>query len=50
MTATGSTAACKRDGHLALLNNPLVGSYPAAVELVDRLVEAHRAYLPAFAH
>jgi 6-phospho-beta-glucosidase len=34
----------------ALVNNPLVGSYPAAVELVDRLVEAHRAYLPAFAH
>jgi 6-phospho-beta-glucosidase len=32
----------------ALVNNPLVGSYPAAVELVDRLVEAHRAYLPAF--
>jgi 6-phospho-beta-glucosidase len=34
----------------ALVNNPLVGSYPAAAELVDRLVEAHRAYLPAFAH
>ena len=34
----------------ALVNNPLVGSYPAAVELVDRLVEAHRAYLPTFAH
>jgi 6-phospho-beta-glucosidase len=32
----------------ALVNNPLVGSYPAAVELVDRLVEAHCAYLPAF--
>jgi 6-phospho-beta-glucosidase len=34
----------------ALVNNPLVGSYPAAAELVDRLVEAHRAYLPAVAH
>jgi hypothetical protein len=33
----------------ALVNNPLVGSYSAA-ELVDRLGEAHRAYLPAFAH
>jgi 6-phospho-beta-glucosidase len=32
----------------ALVNNPLVGSYQAAAELVDRLVEAHRAYLPAF--
>ena len=34
----------------ALVNNPLVGSYPAAAELVDRLGEAHRAYLPPFAH
>jgi 6-phospho-beta-glucosidase len=34
----------------ALVNNPLVGSYPAAAELVARLVEAHREYLPAFAH
>ena len=34
----------------ALVNNPLIGSYQAAAELVDRLVEAHREYLPAFAH
>jgi 6-phospho-beta-glucosidase len=34
----------------ALVNNPLVGSYRAAAELVDQLVEAHREYLPAFAH
>jgi alpha-galactosidase/6-phospho-beta-glucosidase family protein len=35
-------------GSWALVNHPLVGSYPAAAKLVDRLVEAHRAYLPAF--
>jgi len=34
----------------ALVNHPLVGSYRAAVELVDLLLEAHRDYLPAFAH
>ena len=33
----------------ALVNNPLVGSYHAAVELVDRLIEAHKEFLPAFA-
>ncbi len=33
----------------ALVNNPLVGSYPAAAELVDRFLEAHQAFLPAFA-
>src|SRR5438067_1637369 len=33
----------------ALVNNPLVGSYHAAADLVDRLVEAHRECLPAFA-
>jgi 6-phospho-beta-glucosidase len=33
----------------ALVNNPLVGSYQAASQLFDRLLEAHRAYLPNFA-
>ncbi len=33
----------------ALVNHPLVGLYRLATELVDRLVEAHREYLPAFA-
>ncbi|MDQ2830376.1 MAG: 6-phospho-beta-glucosidase, partial [Chloroflexota bacterium] len=32
----------------ALVNHPLVGSHAAAVALVDRLVDAHRDYLPAF--
>jgi len=32
----------------ALVNHPLVGSHAAAVALVDRLLEAHRDYLPAF--
>ncbi len=33
----------------ALVNNPLVGSYAAAGQLFDSLLEAHREYLPAFA-
>lgn len=33
----------------ALVNHPLVGSYRAAVELVEQLLEAHREFLPAFA-
>lgn len=32
----------------ALVNNPLVGSYRAACELVGRLLEAHKEFLPAF--
>ncbi len=33
----------------ALANNPIVGSYTAAVSLVERLLDAHKDYLPAFA-
>lgn len=33
----------------ALVNNPLVGSYNAAVDLFERLLAAHRDYLPQFA-
>jgi 6-phospho-beta-glucosidase len=33
----------------ALVNNPLVGTYAAAADLVDRLVSAHKDFLPAFA-
>lgn len=48
LTAQAAMTGDRETAVWALVNNPLVGSYPAAVDLVDRLVDAHRAFLPAF--
>lgn len=49
LTVQAAVSGDRQTAIWALVNNPLVGSYVAATEIFDRLLEAHRQYLPAFA-
>jgi 6-phospho-beta-glucosidase len=48
LTVEAAVSGDRQAAIWALVNNPLVGSYAAATEIFDRLLEAHRPYLPAF--
>lgn len=50
LTVEAAVTGDRETATWALVNNPLVGSYKAAVTLVERLLVAHQDYLPAFAH
>lgn len=49
LTVQAAVSGDRETAIWALINNPLVGSYEAAVTLFDALLVAHREFLPAFA-
>jgi 6-phospho-beta-glucosidase len=49
LTVEAALSGDLSSAYWALANNPIVGSYTAAVSLVNRLLEAHKDFLPAFA-
>jgi 6-phospho-beta-glucosidase len=49
LTVQAAVSGDRETAVWALVNNPLVGSFVAAEQLVDSLLEAHHEFLPAFA-
>jgi 6-phospho-beta-glucosidase len=47
-TVKAGVTGSRREAVLAMMLNPLVPSYEAAVALVDEMLEANRDYLPQF--
>jgi len=48
LAVEAAITGCRDTALLALLAHPLVGDYEKAVPLLEKLLEAHKEYLPAF--